>query len=376
MKSRPISFVFAMFCLAGAVTAPAFAQNAPATKGVPQTSAPAADLIRFGVKELPAKAAGTFRFAAWNVENFFDDKDDPALSGQFDDKDATKPLAHVQALAENIKKLDADVIALQEVENRDMLVAFRDQYLSGLGYDFISSLDAGDSRGIENAVLSRFPLSGEQVWVNAPLDGIHSEEEAREGIRIGDPITLRRSPLRVTVTIPADKAGGEKPYDVTLFVVHHKSGRQFDYWREAEAAKVTSLAKAEIAGGQSRVVVLGDFNALPRAVSVQTYITGGFVDVLGDQDTSKPQWASHESGRAIDHILATPAFEKDVVTEFIMGIPARPAGSNWRTTPPPAGYVSDHYPVVVDIKPNKGGAAEKSGAKPANEPAKPETVGS
>jgi endonuclease/exonuclease/phosphatase family metal-dependent hydrolase len=374
MKPRSISFVFAVFCAAGAISASAVAQNAPATKGAPQTSAPAADLIRFGVKDLPAKAAGTIRFAAWNVENFFDDKDDAALSGQFDDKDATKSVAHVQALAENIKRLDADIIALQEIENRDMLVAFRDQYLSGLGYDFVSSIDAGDSRGIENAVLSRFPLSGEQVWVNAPLEGVHIEEEPREGIRVGDPITLRRSPLRVTVTIPAEKAGGEKAYDVTLFVVHHKSGRQFDYWREAEAAKVTSLAKAEIAGGNSRVIVLGDFNALPRAASVQTYITGGLVDVLGDQDTSKPQWITHESGRAIDHILATPDFEKDVVTEFIMGIPARPAGSNWRTTPPPAGYVSDHYPVVVDIKPNHGAAKDE--AKPAEKPAAPTPVGS
>ncbi len=45
---------------------------------------------RFGQAEAPAKEAGTFRLTTYNIENLFDDVDDPTLSGDNEDIDDTK----------------------------------------------------------------------------------------------------------------------------------------------------------------------------------------------------------------------------------------------------------------------------------------------
>ena len=42
---------------------------------------------------------------------------------------------------------------------------------------------------------------------------------------------VRRGPLRVTVEVPGSQ--GEKPYDLTLYVVHSKSGGPGEYWRNS-----------------------------------------------------------------------------------------------------------------------------------------------
>ena len=76
---------------------------------------------RLGVDEPLAKAPGTIRVVTYNVENLFDDVDDPSLSGRNEDIDDTKPGAELAALAETIRRLDADVIALQEIESREAL---------------------------------------------------------------------------------------------------------------------------------------------------------------------------------------------------------------------------------------------------------------
>jgi hypothetical protein len=39
-------------------------------------------------------------------------------------------------------------------------------------------------------------------------------------------------------------------------------------------------------------------------------------------------------------------------TRFVLGTPQRPENADWRKTEPPAGYGSDHYPVVVDLNPS------------------------
>ena len=103
---------------------------------------PAAD-IRFGRPVPPTKAAGTIRLAAYNVENFFDGVDDPALQGDYDDLPMQTSPDRCAALAQAIRALDADVLGLEEVESEEALRWFRDTYLKGMGYDFLASKDVG-----------------------------------------------------------------------------------------------------------------------------------------------------------------------------------------------------------------------------------------
>ncbi len=329
-------------------TSPAPAQ--PSTKP-PADAAPAAApsrAFRFGVATAPAKPAGTIRLMSYNIENLFDEHDDPALTGRFDDKDMTKPAAHRAAAADAIRRANPDVIALQEVESLQALLWFRDEFLSDMGYAHVVSLDSGDSRGIENSVLSRFPLKDAKVWPGLPLGGTHPQSSEFRG----EPIEFRRSPLRVTIEVPDAAKPDVAAYSLTLFVVHQKSGRDNNYWRNREAMKTVELAKELLdLDPNYQIAILGDLNCQPGEQPYRTFISGGFVDAFADRVKGDPDWITHESGRVIDHILLSPGAAGRVVpqTRFVLGVPARPEGVDWRTTPPPEGYASDHYPVVLDL---------------------------
>jgi endonuclease/exonuclease/phosphatase family metal-dependent hydrolase len=336
--------------LAESTPASPSAADQPAAAKTPAPSAAAsdpADTIRFGLRAPKPKTPGSIRLANYNVENLFDDKDDPALTGQYEDIDDRKPDEQLKALADTLRALDADIVALQEIESLDALLWFRDAWIKDLGYAHVASIDAGDERGIEQAVLSRFPLQNVKNWPGTPIPGVHPDD-ARDATP-GEALKLHRSPLRADVVTP----GGT----ITLFVIHHKSGSRSAYWREAEAKKILEFIHAEEKADPARPIALvGDFNSTPDQPTVQTYLTGGLTDLFADRVTGDSpkasQWITHSSGRTIDLILANDDFENLVIPEsrFILGTPARPAGADWRTTPPPPNYISDHYPVVVDLR--------------------------
>ncbi len=311
--------------------------------------------IRFGVADAPKKAPGAIRLATYNAENLYDSIDDPALSGEHEDMDSVKPESQLKGLAAAIARLDADILCLQELESEAALLWFRDTYLKGLGYEHARSIDAGDARGIEQGVLSRFPIASSRNWPDLPLKGVHPE---RADAPEGTPIHYHRSPLEVVVRVPAGATGGD-PYELTLLIVHQKSGRSSGYWREAEATNTAGIVAAiqkERPG--VNLAVLGDFNAQPQEPPVTIYSSASLTNPF-TAATDRP--ATHESGRAIDHILVSEGLKAELVpgSWFVLGTPARPAGVDWRTYPPPEGYGSDHYPVAVDLVPRETSSASR-----------------
>lgn len=325
-------------------------------------AAPArAEAPRLGIAEPPAKSPGAIRLATYNVLNLFDAHDDPSLSGDVDDLKSAKPESEKQAVAQIIRRLDADILALEEVESLDALVEFREAHLKGMGYDYVQSIGPGDERGIEQAVLSRFPIVEATVWPNIPLGGFHPPMFLdRPNRYAGQPLETRRSPLRVVIRVPATKTAGAAgsarriDYELTLLIVHHKSGLGNDYWRDAEAAKFVSMMQELSAREPERnVAVLGDFNAVSTDQSVRAYLSAGFVDALGVRDPDDVKTITHESDRAIDFVLLNPALAREMVagSAFVLGSPLRDKGDDYRTTPAPPGFASDHLPVAVDIVP-------------------------
>ncbi len=311
-------------------------------------------LQRFGVADAPAKPAGAVRLVAYNIENLFDDVDDPTLSGRNEDIDDTKPLHQRAAVAEAIRLVDADILCMQEIESLEALEWFRDEFLSDMGYDYIVSIDAGNSRGIENAVLSRYPLSEGKVWVGKLLGGVHPDLYGdKPNFHAGEKIAFRRSPLQVDVEMPGVE--GQDPWTLSLFVEHHKSGRYNSYWREAEARMIVQLAEEITDAHPDRaVIVLGDFNAQPADESVQIYLRNGFHDVFANREDEGAAIVTHESGRRIDLILANDAAMSHLLVDqaFVFGTAARPPEINWRDLDTFMGYAADHYPVVVDVVPS------------------------
>ncbi len=318
-------------------------------------SVPARDAdIRFGSRQPLPRTPGTIRLATYNVENLYDDRDDPALDDRFERDPGTKPLEHRRAVADVIRRIDADVIALQEVESLDALRWFLDEQGLAGQYPHVVSKDAGDGRGIEQSIISRFPITNIRQWIDATLVGVHPPMEGdRPNPLAGKPMTLHRSPLAADVTVPADRAGG-KAYVFTVFTVHCKSGRGSGYWREAEADKHVELVRAlESAMPGRNIVVLGDFNARADDASMRTYADAGLADLMADVRRGDPKWQTHASNRIIDHILFNAAMMPEAVIDsrFVLGTPVREPGADWQSTPAPVGYASDHFPVVVDIRP-------------------------
>lgn len=340
-----------------------------ATAGAIDTAA-----IRFGTRAMTRKLDAV-RIATYNVANLFDDKDDPKLGGQYEDMNSVKSKAELDGVAAAIHAIDADVLVMEELESQDVLTWFRDTYLSDMGYTSAISIDAGDPRGIEQGVLSRFPVVEPTVWLQMPLKGTHPKgaDDAPEGT----PIVFHRSPFRVDVIVPAGARGNPRDYSFTVFTVHAKSGRNSAYWREAEAAGTVSLIQTAMSDDPGRnVVVMGDFNAVQSDASFRAFVGSGLIDLFADRRPEDPATTTHESGRSIDHILVNAAMMPEVIRDsrFVFGTPARPKGVDYRTYPAPKGYASDHYPVVVDIRPIEGGATiptpQNQGGKPVDPAAK------
>lgn len=348
--------------LAGALllATPLFAQ-APATKPAP-ASKPDTSLIRFGEAAKP-RTPGTIRVATYNLMNFFDS--DPATRTHSEgDAAPIKPEGEREAAAGALRAINADIVALEEVESLPVVKAFIAKYLGDMGYEHAVLIESEDPRGIDNAVISRFPITFSEAYGERPLGG---KQPALEGNRpnplAGNDMKFRRSPLRADIKVPgkAFGAGEDESYELTLLAVHHKSGRFSEYWRLAETNGVLSIIKEiEAKNPAANVIVLGDFNAQVTDAPIKTYLEGGLIDAFATKAAKwSPAVLSHESGRRIDLILMNKNANEEFVADspFIFGVVARPEGSDWRNTAPPEGYASDHYPVVIDLKPAKPATA-------------------
>jgi endonuclease/exonuclease/phosphatase family metal-dependent hydrolase len=358
-----------------------------------------------GVTPAPKKAAGSVRLAAFNVENLFDDQDDPTLSGEYDDIKMTTDPTRLQNLAAAIKALDADVLALEEVESEQCLRWFRDTYLKDLGYAHLASKDVGYYRGIEQGVLSRLPIEDIQIYRDARIADAEQrlpkdpeERKRQKWATAGDLTTgFQRSPLHVRVRLPDGSP-------LELFVLHLKSGpkKDFSRQREMEALTVVNLLDALRAKqADAQIAVVGDFNATPNEMAVKALrdkSLGGLVSAYelrpgagkggkqakdddGDDEGSakgdRRKYLTHSFvpddkpgkpiERTIDYILLSPSLFKraDRSSFFVLGLP-KPLNPG---SDKPAGYASDHCPVAVDLKIGAKPEAAKPEAAPAAKPA-------
>jgi len=358
----------------------AFAQAAPAPRQERPNTYNGKPSQPIGVAAAPRKAEGCIRLAAFNVENLFDDKDDPKLSGDYDDIKMTTDPTRLKNLAAAIRALDADVLALEEVESEECLRWFRDQYLKDLGYEHLASREVGYYRGVEQSVLSRFPIlevkTYSDVKVTSAAARLPKDPAERKRQKWADPDDVegsggfQRSPLHAKVQLPDGSA-------LDLFVVHFKAGgKKFAHQRELEALSTVNLIDAVRARNKdAQIAVVGDFNAQPTdmtAKALRDKALGGLISAYelrpgaskGDGDgeggskSDRRKFLTHSFvpedkpgkpiERAIDFILLSPnLFQKGQKgSYFVLSVPK----SSQPGSDKPAGYASDHNPLAVDLK--------------------------
>ena len=66
-------------------------------------------------------------------------------------------------IAERIKRMNLDILAVQEVEDRDALSEFNSMFLENM-YPFIGVIDGNDPRLIDVGIMSKLPIGGLTSW--------------------------------------------------------------------------------------------------------------------------------------------------------------------------------------------------------------------
>lgn len=66
-------------------------------------------------------------------------------------------------IAERIKRMNLDVLAVQEVEDRDALKEFNAMFLDNM-YSFVGVIDGNDPRLIDVGIMSKLPIGGLTSW--------------------------------------------------------------------------------------------------------------------------------------------------------------------------------------------------------------------
>jgi endonuclease/exonuclease/phosphatase family metal-dependent hydrolase len=268
--------------------------------------------------------------ATYNVENFFDRFDNPFTR---DEQTEIKRADDIRRLAATVRAVDADVIAFQELENEQVLAAFNEQSLRGMGYRHVVCLPSNDGRGITLGVLSRLPVVSATThrWQHIP--------------HRGSPDTHRfaRDLLQVTIDAPGER-------DLELFVVHFKSKGSRDgdpqsvAWRSAEARRSRELVNRLLANqADALIAFVGDFNSEPTDPATSLFFDPDgpgtpLIDVLGDRpDDQRYTYVFGNFPPAVfDYIAVSPALHRHLVPRSAKVMPKTAAAQG-----------SDHLPVVA-----------------------------
>jgi endonuclease/exonuclease/phosphatase family metal-dependent hydrolase len=236
------------------------------------------------------------------------DLDDPDAFGELD----------LGRIANVIRQVSPDIVALQEVDRLhprshrlDQPAALGD--MLGMESCFGKNVDYKEGEyGV--AILSRHPITS---FTNTPLP-------TTDGWEV-------RGVLEATVSVPG--AG-----DITVLNTHLQVGHVNT---EAEAAKERGEQAAVIAGRLRElaepVVLMGDFNAQPGDPELEPF--AHLVDA----------WTAAGDGGPGFTIPAHPATRPEVRIDVIYLSDAFHVTSSRVVTDHPAGYASDHLPVVADV---------------------------
>jgi endonuclease/exonuclease/phosphatase family metal-dependent hydrolase len=298
-----------------------------------------------------------FSLATYNVKSLV-----PPRS----DADRARLPAKLDALATALRRLNADVVALQEIGPPELAQELVDR-LSDLGYSD-PVLGTADGRGIRCALLARPPLL--EVTVHT------ADALSFPVFRAGDPgpfgtrIPLRRGIVHATVDagdlgavhvlvahfksrlpVPLrDAAGAEVPDESAL-------GRAEGLvrslvWRAAEALQLRRLVDAIVqAQPAAHVAIAGDFNDTSESPVLNALRSAG-PGALFDCTTVIPEAERFSilhlgRGTQIDHVLVTAGLRAHLRSAEFANADLRDHGPSVPGVEEELTIDSDHAPLVV-----------------------------
>jgi len=237
-----------------------------------------------------------------------------------------------------------DILALQEVENTEVLERLRSDYLGTAGYVTAALIQGDDPRGIDVAFLSRFPMRGEPT--------LHRVAHARGG---GDV----RGILEATFALPDGTL-------LTGYCAHFPAPGHAAATRREAFDALTALA-TKLPPGRLRFAA-GDFNVSAdeerRAHVTDGLLAAGWLAAhrAGCRGCRGSYYYAREREWSfLDMILVGPGLQPDdagagwrLSVESVRLANALPEQSTRSGHPagfslPAATGVSDHWPLVADL---------------------------
>lgn len=249
------------------------------------------------------------RICTFNVENLFSRfhfKRDMSpegiqrllLDGWLADDVRVKPAGdpHALLVAEALTAVNADIVALQEIESLETLKHFNRKYLGDLGYTYAMCIDGNDSRGIDVGVLSRKQITN-----------IRSHQWDCRPDRTNEPI-FGRDCLEIDILV-ADLT------PLTLFINHFKSiagdRERTMYRRKMQAERVVAIVKERFGEDPSggSWIILGDLNDYAPSSGLDPLLSQLWLENIVNRLPAKDRWTHHyqpqDEVHTLDYILAS-----------------------------------------------------------------------
>ena len=232
--------------------------------------------------------ASEISIATYNVQNLFDCKDDgseyPDFKSSTSKWDCEAASSKLKRTRQVIDAIDTDIIALEEVENEQVLKAL----VGGSEYKFIAFSKAKNSP-VGLALISKIKPSGSEIFEV--------------------PNVKTRNILKVVFEV--DKK------NFSVFVNHFPAFKNgLNTQKKAERTLRAALTK------EQNAIILGDFNSPYGEKSILNDIiaTRGFYDLY--KELAPEDRYSHTANgkkRAIDHVLLSPSFIKNGDLSYVTG---------------------------------------------------------
>lgn len=257
------------------------------------------------------RGAASVRVATWNVRDLFDAEDRAIPPGEEDLlPTAAEVEAKLERLAAVLVRLDADLVLLQEVENRALL----ERLATLAGYPSARLVEGNDPRGIDVAALSRLPV---RAYAS------HREDLAPDGRRLWP---------RDCVEIHVEAKGRRLVAVASHFSSALSDGGTRRAW---QAARMREIADG-LAGADPAAAVLagGDLNDGPASLALAPLLSdGAWIDPL---PAGAVTWTGPGGGARLDYLL----LRRDG--------PAAPPVA-WVDAGGDVALASDHRPVLLDL---------------------------
>lgn len=294
---------------------------------------------------LPPARTGSLRIASFNVENYFISLDERGA----DSEAAFR--RQQRKLVEAIIELDADVLALHEIENRrgavaTLLRAINAARPSGSRYlAAAAGMDHGDG-AIRTVLLYRAQrLEPQSVWINE--DPVFSRP----------PIAANFQPLggkgaAFAVIAAHLKSKGGCPAGVE---VNWHQGCWGKLRRRQAAALLQWLDRLADEIGHRRFLLVGDLNSYAEEAPVQLLLRSGLRNLIAHRvvPAERYTYVYHGFAGYLDYALATAplaaAVERVTIWHINADEPRYLGYAHSRAKPTPY-RSSDHDPVIVDLR--------------------------